>query len=363
MTLTIHDLKYTDDGISFMLNKTEAWLHYDVKKYNKYTDNKNYDGALTLAILMAMERNESLIIKGHVSYKLYKNMVNYIMPFMRKIFPSYSTVDIECDGYIYEDDARATYASTSQEYGCSASCGVDSSCCFEDYYFKYDGPDKIILAANFYAGADDTKSLYDFRLDNVRKFIANKTDLDIFLVETNFHVVNSLEHQKIHVFRNLSIPMFFQGLFKKYYYSSGQSYPDDRLFTTHWNISDLEIKHILSDPIIIPLLSTYTLEFELHGAQYRRYEKINKIAKNPVYNNYLSVCVNECRKDMQYLNCGKCSKCVHTLLMLEYYELLDQYSSVFPMNVYMKYKRRYKTRLADKKPGHHEILELAAMAK
>lgn len=356
--MIVKDLKIDKPGeASFMVDDKRVWMTYD-SKYDKYLDTSNYDGVLIYVLPLAMHLNERITIQGgKVSYKLYKNVTRYIMYMLKSLLKECPhIVDITCDeGFIYESNLDTA----PTEVGLALSCGADSLCCLEDYYYNYNEPDKITIAANFDAGADIYKNTYEYRRDCVEKFVNEHTTLGMFTVLTNFPEVNNIEHHDIHVLRNLSVPLFFQPLFKKFYYGSGQSYPDNHLLTAGWKLSNIEVTHILGDPMIIPLLSTYNLEFELHGAQYRRYEKIRRISQNPVYDKHLNVCVaRKIKDDARYVNCSKCEKCIITLCAMDYYNILDQYSSVFNVSLYQRLKRRRRLRLNRKNPSMHEIIEL-----
>ena len=144
------------------------------------------------------------------------------------------------------------------------SCGIDSLCCLQDYYFDIeDSPYKLTHVTNFNAGASgNSDTVFNKRLSNAELY-NQETTLNMLKVDTNFTRINNFRHQKIHVIRNLSIPLFFQKLFCKYYYSSTYSYIDSKIKENSYDFA-------YGDPIVIPLLSTENIEFISHGCQYTR---------------------------------------------------------------------------------------------
>lgn len=85
--------------------------------------------------------------------------------------------------------------------------------------------------------------------------------------------------------------------------------------------NDIEVQHILFDPIIMNLISTEKLEFVIHGSQYTRPEKTLKVSKNNLSHKYLDVCVNaNFIENNNLLNCSTCFKCMQTLVTLDYYK-------------------------------------------
>ena len=239
--------------------------------------------------------------------------------------------------------------------GAGLSCGVDSLCCFQDYYFNNCHKSiKITHACNFHVGGAVNLQQYNKRLNNVRKFV-QKTDLKLLNVVTNFQKSNEFPYSTIHIFRNVPVVLCFQKLFKKYYYSSCDPYPDLKIFNC--NESDIYIK--IYDPIIIPLLSTEETEFSLHGSQYVRNDKILKISKNHLTYNHLDVCV-----DSHYLmennkqNCSKCEKCLRTMARLDSLRELENYKNVFDLIYWFDHKKKFLENLDINDPFQLEIHEL-----
>jgi len=68
-----------------------------------------------------------------------------------------------------------------------------------------------------------------------------------------------------------------------------------------------------SHPELDPSWGSSATEFEVHGADHERIDKVRKISVNPLVHRYLRVCWE--RKN-ERMNCGICEKCVRTQLEL-----------------------------------------------
>ena len=319
--MIIKDLKIDKNITTFLIDDKQIFLKYDIK-YEKYVS-PNYDGALILALPIAMKNKENLIIKGKVSYKLFHNIKHYLMKIINIMNPGCKPINIQVDDFSY-----------SKEYNnigvaCGLSCGVDSLCCLQDYYFDMENtPYKLTHVTNFDAGGSGTsKTVFNKRASNIELY-CQETTLDILKVETNFCTFLTGRHISYHVFRNLSVPLFFQKLFCKYYYSSAYPYGQCRIAKSE------EIAK--GDIAIIHLLSTENMEFISHGCQYTRDEKVLKISENPLSHKYLDVCTNGdfVKNSRKMLNCSKCEKCLRTITSLNHNKKLHLYGNVFNIEKY-----------------------------
>jgi len=305
---------------------------------------ENYDGFLVLVLVVAMKKNEDIVIDGKVSFKLYYNIVNHIMPIIKIIHPDFEIIKIKVNGFTDEK------FDTNYGVGCGLSCGVDSLCCIEDYYFKQCKSYKLTHLTNFFAGATTNRTVYENKLINIGNYV-DEIGLDFMQVNTNFYKINNLEHQYFHTLRNLSIPLFFQKLFNKYYYASSFSYVNSKIIPGSQSITSTE-------PILIPFLSTENIEIILHGAQYSRLRKTNIISHNKLAFKYLDVCVhpNYYETIQEKINCSKCFKCLRTCATLDYYNALYKFENVFDLEIYNKYKKEYLEKLDTTNPYDRELM-------
>ena len=331
-----------DQGIiQCLLNDRKRIILKFDKKYIEYAQS-TFDGFLILMLVVAMKEEEDIEINGVISRKLYHQIKKHLMPIIKTVHPTYSIVDIIVEGFsdeIYDNNAVA----------CGLSCGVDSLSCLEDHYFQ---KKELTHVTNFYAGAYSVKDTYHNKMKNIHSFV-DKTELELFIVDTNFHLINNFEHQYFHTLRNLAIPLFFQKLFKKYYYGSSFSYRDSKMIPNSGSITSCE-------PILIPHLSTENLSIEMHGCQYTRVKKTQLLMHNPFSYNHLDVCVHPTYYDStdKKLNCSKCFKCLRTLCTLDYLGYMDKYEHVFDFEIYKKHKHNYLVELEKTNPYDRELIQL-----
>lgn len=99
---------------------------------------------------------------------------------------------------------------------------------------------------------------------------------------------------------------------------------------------------VMSDPIIMPLLSPAGLEIICDGAQHSRTEKTKNIAELPLVQKYLNVCVNSSDSHVSATNCSICSKCLRTMMALDSLCILDKFNRVFDLSKWKKFSFKYK---------------------
>ena len=157
--------------VECVINKVNKVL---IECDEKYIDGvqETYDGFLVLVLVVAMKKKENIKINGYISYKLYYNLVNHVMPIIKVVHPSFEIIKIDVKGFTEE------LFQTNEGVGCGLSCGVDSLCCIEDYFFKSVRPSlKLTHLTNFYAGATNNKNVYQNRLIHIEKY-AEEVKLD-----------------------------------------------------------------------------------------------------------------------------------------------------------------------------------------
>ena len=126
--------------------------------------------------------------------------------------------------------------------------------------------------------------------------------------------------------------------------------------------SELKIKNLAStervEPILAPLLSTEQLICQVGAAGLTRFEKIKYIFEiDP--KSRLNVCVMKASKrNDDFLNCGRCWKCIHTIYDIEAIGKLKKIGTTFDLDEYLNNKER----LFNSVPQHLKHI-LADMAK
>jgi hypothetical protein len=343
--------KYIENGkgivecmIKFDTNEKRAYFTCD-PKYLEYCQD-NYDGFLVLLFLVAMHKKKNITIEGSVSYKLYFNLVNYIMPIIKYILPEYHMIKISCDSF---DDRKYN----NHGVACGLSCGVDSLSCLNDHYFKECGNLKLTHVTSFYLGACRTREIYENRIQNVKEYLSH-TNLQFMEIDTNFTEINYLEHHFFHTFKNLCMPLFFQKLFRHYFYGSCFTYFDSKIMKGSKSITSTE-------PMLIHMLSTENTFISLHGSQYSRVLKTYLISNHQLAQKYLDVCLSSfdyTDRNNQKINCSYCEKCMRTQFTLEYLNKLEDFQDVFYLDRYFERKEKYLSELNINSPYDRELKKL-----
>jgi hypothetical protein len=313
------------------------------KIYEDYISD-DYDACLLAALPDAMRKKEDIKIRGTISYKLYHNICNYAMNIISIMLPECEPIKIEADSFYYDKKHKNDFNGTG------ISCGVDSFVNIQDFYFNECGNYKLTHLFNLQSDNNMTDLAFQKRLINAKDFVSNTT-MKLLEVRSNVSDIISFGHPRIHWFRNISIVLFFQKMISKYYYASAWTYLDSKI---HENC-------LHPDPILIPLLSTENIEFISHGCQYTRVEKTEKIMHTDLVKTHLDVCVNHkyVNESSKKLNCGKCSKCQRTMLVLDFYNLLEEYDNAFDqIRYFKKHKNRIFKKLDKSDPLSLEIINL-----
>jgi hypothetical protein len=93
-----------------------------------------------------------------------------------------------------------------------------------------------------------------------------------------------------------------------------------------------------TSPLLDHLLSTENTQFIHHGAAEHRTAKMDQLALwQPTYQN-LRVCINQ-EKAITHLNCGKCFKCVDTMIYLHIIGQLENYPEFPNSSILILYLR------------------------
>lgn len=222
--------------------------------------------------------------------------------------------------------------------GCSL--GVDSFSVIKRHLFDTNTPEGFRLThlTFFNVGAigsdtsDMTKQAY-LKEKNRVKIFADKYNLPIVFVDSNINDFYPIkDFNATHTFRNMSVVLAMQKLFKRYLYAS--TYPLRNI-----KISKDDLSHFEST--LLPLLATESTDIMSADPEMSRSEKIEYIASDPEVQKSLYVCRKEqanadnepeFRDISMYaenVNCGKCMKCKRTMMALEIIGKLNEYKDTF----------------------------------
>ena len=179
---------------------------------------------------------------------------------------------------------------------------------------------------------------------------AKEYGFEIIVSDSNLMDIIKQVHFESHTYSSLFPVYCLQKLYSIYYYASaGFGYHEFRL-----DERDCGAYELLS----LPLFSTNRLRIYSEGEGFSRMDKLKDIVRYKPSYKYLNVCLSS--ED----NCGKCEKCIRTLLGIDALGVLDKYKDVFDIEYYRKHKQWYIQQLVIQKSlGKHDYIELATYFK
>lgn len=225
--------------------------------------------------------------------------------------------------------------------GTGMSCGVDSFYTMHEYT-KEDTPFKYKLThlSYFNMGAifhpnraekkkytlkefyDTTDRMSEEKRENAR-LVAEQAGMPLVYVKSNLdsdYYRGAYGHTG--VYRNCAMALSLQGLYSVYYNSSG-GWPG------YFDLTLTEgSQHY--EALLCQCLSTESLNFILSDYA-TRLEKTITIADDKLAQQYLDVC-------FCFNSCGKCSKCIRTLVTLDIIGKVDQFREIFDVDDFKKHK-------------------------
>lgn len=323
-------------------NENQIWVSVE-DKYAYMLNDITYDCCLTLPVYMAMYYKTDLHIKGKVSKKLYRNIVDYVSYILQSFSNELKLVNIYADGHEDIDNLQEVNAT-------GISCGVDSLATVYKYYelekdLDYKLTHLFFLNCGWHGSLDNSNTIPLFNKRALQaEDAANQIGLPLVKVDSNLHAFLYDLDDKASYF-NLYYIIFAMGKgISKYYLSSSFSYEEVMKYGYRARNRDFSE---YGDPMTLPLLSTPNTTIISDGCQYKRSQKTELIADWEVSKKYLNVC---CRHsddpNVDEKNCSECAKCNRTLIALDAMGKLTEYSKVFDLNKYKKNKRKILWQLA-----------------
>ena len=319
-------------------DKTMQTLWYAVdEEFEDFVCIDTADGIITTLLPYAIRGGYDIESELPISQKLYYNLTSQLIPQLTLCTKnSYNTkILADCVKKKFQSNAVAT----------AISCGVDSFTtiyeyssgnCLDDY--------KLTHLTYFQNGAhhggksgysDIQTKLFEGQLKTAKEF-CKENNFKLIVVRSNLDEFLSTFFWKdpfycTHTYRNIGFAMLLQNGIRTYFYSSAHNISE---FNCSLNIDSAEYERFL-----LPYLSTETFTAYNSNSAMNRNEKIQFISKFPATYKHLTVCYTGSE------NCGRCTKCLRTLLALDVLGVLDKYSDSFDTEYYKNNRNWYITRL------------------
>lgn len=311
------------------------------KEFKEFLDPGNGDFALAALLLPAMRTGEPLEICVPISTRLRRS-IDQIQDIYRCWDPTLSRVTIKAP--VYEGSSSLTRCPT--QVGLFFSLGVDS---FYTLLKNKTGRSNngevityliVVHGFDIYFGKWNT-NLYPLVLTNAAK-VAQELDAKILPVATN---IRDLSDQfadwgvLYHGAAMASVALAVENLFSKVYIAASNSYARLHPWGTH--------------PLLDPLWSTEKVSLVHDGCEATRLEKVYFIARFPIVLETLRVCFMNPNNEY---NCGRCEKCLRTMICLYLAGALQQCKTL-PKELDLDLVRKMPIKTHNDKTRYEELIQ------
>ncbi len=283
---------------------SELWFRFPESEHSQISS--DLDPFVVAVLLLAMQNNEPIEVRGSLSRKLFLGLKEYQQIYHSWFPERFHIIEIQPEKLRDDRDEEIKAA------GCAFSGGVDSFYTLLTLLDQSNGEKSGKLThAIFMAGFDMPLHLTASIRDLTQSYAEMMISLGIHFVIGSTNVrrfVNSVDWTNAHGQALVATALFFKNTWKEFYIPSsytGTTYPK-------WG----------SHPRLDPLLSTESLKMIHHGSQENRVSKLESISQAPESYERLRVCWIQ---DLGLKNCGKCEKCIRTMVALDILEALPYY--------------------------------------
>ena len=321
-------------------NGIESDCFYSInEKYADFVDTESSNCFLTGLLYPALRYGEDIHVEGTVSARLLYNLNHYLIPLMAMCDPRIHRIKVTAestDSHGWQD-AKAV--------GTGFSGGIDSfTTIYEHFVQPTPEGHKLTHLFFFNVGAhgipkkdgdlEMIERQFHARYEKLKPF-ADEAGLDFIEVNSDVHKFHIWGHLEVHTFATASAVMFLQRGIRRYYIaSSGHTY-----IQLWHSLGENVVSNAISrlNMLLLPWLSTESLDLVDDGTIYDRSQKTALIADYAPVARYLNVCYGH---DTLDTNCSVCEKCLRTLLTLELLGKLEAFNGVFDLEKYRREARR-----------------------
>ena len=331
-------------------------LFYEVEsKYAEYLCDEVADGVIVTLLPYAIRGGYDIVSDVPISTTLYYRLTEQLIPQLAL-----------CHGAVHATEIKATCVDpgyTPSGVATAISCGVDSFTTLYEYTEKCQLPDYRLTHLTFFENGAHHKGTWEYAEDQAKVFEGQLAHVTKFCKENGYELVSVRSNlatflvemfwkdsfDRTHTYRNVGFALMLQKLFKTYFYSAGHTVDE---FSCSLNKDPAGYERFL-----LPHLCTESTVFYNSNRAWTRNEKIQQIAQFPQSYDYLLVCYAEDE------NCGKCLKCIRTLIELDFLGVLDRYKNSFDVEHYKKNHNWYMTRMYAKRHFDEFMMGLVQYAK
>jgi hypothetical protein len=311
------------------------------------------DAFVTALVPLAIARGENIEARGQITERLAHGLEHVVLPVLKTLFSPGAQTRIEADGF--------APPLPTQPRGVAAgfSAGIDSFATICDHLVNERCPSYRIthllfnnVGSHGFQDLAAASRLFELRYERVKTF-AEQAALPMLRVDSNAHAFIPWSFRETHPLMNGAVALLLQPLFGKFLYSSSYKFGDCALAAASRDIATAE-------PVLLPALSTDSLECLSTGGRYSRIEKTRLVAQYAPSHDWLNVCVDA---DGDGRNCSVCLKCSRTLLTLELLGEAEKFARVFDLAKFAAERDKFiRERVLPAKPPTLEA-EILAFAR
>lgn len=315
---------------------TAIWFKLSGEHAERIVDDR-FDAFVVAMLYPAMTHGEDIEVRGAVSERLLfglRDAVALVRTYSNALKPVRIRADRVCSrGF------------QGPGVGMSFSGGVDSFCTLYDRYVTETLPSFRVNSLLFFNtgshgdwvqnGSEEfARRKFRARLAHIKPF-ADELGIECVDVDTNLHFFHRWDHNHSHTLKDAAVMLLLQKHYSTFFYpSAGFGYAEGLELSRHYR--GKAVAYL--DPILLPLLSSDSLQLISDGACYRRSEKLLRVADYAPAQRLLNVCVADVD---DWKNCSGCSKCLRTLMSLDLSRNLPKFASLFDLDKYEARKSRY----------------------
>lgn len=324
-------------------NRQPVWFKVE-KKYSSYLCDERGDAFLILVLNYAMRHGHDIVSEAPIGEYLYYNIDRYLIDALADYNPHFRRTRINAP-------VDSSSLSCARAVGTGISCGVDSM-----YVLAEELKDKFplhklthVMFNNVGSHGEGVHGRQLFQSKKQRpQEIANNLNLELIFGDSNAMDVVVQNHFFTHTYSSMFAVFCLQKLFSVYYYASSASkYHEFSL------VDDGKRGSGSYEFLSLRCFTTDKLTILSQGESKSRLEKLRTVVKyHPAYQ-YIHVCLKADN------NCGKCEKCVRTLLGIDALGELDNFKESFDIDYYRKNRSWYiQQMMYHRADGKHDYLDL-----
>lgn len=333
MKLTNIRIEYKED-LAFLLaelqdNQGTHTLYVAVKKENHYLlDDESADCFLLPALFANFSQGGVLEVDFPISERLLYQLQTNFIPAIVQMRPDFKPISIQ------PTQSTSTFSYHPEKVVTGISCGVDSSYTIIKHQNVPNSAkltDLILIeqCADCYITLQSTIPKNNLR----RMDVGKKLGLESIYIWTNFIHYFDYPFEQICTFHDVATVLALKKGIKTYYYAS--SYTLDS-FALDFSVAPYY------DLFISSCIATDEFQMISHSGLVNRVEKTAAIMDNPIVQKNLDVCFHHnARTDIELINCSKCEKCIRTMVTLDVLGTLDQFSTIFDLDIYKQNRLFY----------------------